>query len=117
MQPAEQRDPTLLLDMLTAARKCIAFTEDHTFESLRDDEQLQLASLRLIQIVGEAARHVSDQRRIDVPEVPWAEIIGMRHRLVHDYGGIHLPTVWKTIKQDLPELVAVLERQNLEPPA
>jgi len=63
----------------------------------------------LIQIIGEAATRVSREFTETHPEIPWAEITGMRHKVVHDYLGVDEDIVWQVATVDLPSLVAVLE--------
>jgi uncharacterized protein with HEPN domain len=66
-------------------------------------------------VIGEAARHVSQEFTDAHPEVPWPNIIGMRHKVVHDYLGVDEDIVWQVVTKDLPGLVSVL--QSLAPPA
>jgi uncharacterized protein with HEPN domain len=73
------------------------------------DITLRLALTHLIQVIGEAAQHVSEKFKQSHPEVPWHEIIGMRHRIVHDYLNVDEDVVWQVTKEDLPSLLAVLE--------
>ncbi len=73
------------------------------------DETLRLALLHLIQVIGEAARNVSTARRDQHPEIPWRLIVGMRHKLVHDYMEVDEDLVWKTTTEDLPGLIKALE--------
>jgi uncharacterized protein with HEPN domain len=74
------------------------------------DDDVQLALIHLVQMIGEAARHVSLEGQSDIPEIPWREIIGMRNRIVHDYLGVDEEVVWEVVTGDLPLLVEVLER-------
>jgi uncharacterized protein with HEPN domain len=74
------------------------------------DENLHLACVHLVQVIGEAASRVSAETRARNPEVPWRQIIGMRHRVVHGYLEVDLEIVWQVISDDLPELIAVLGR-------
>ena len=69
-----------------------------------------------MEIVGEAATHVSEPQRRRLPELPWERIVGMRNRLVHAYFDINLDIVWKTVREDLPELIALLESTILDKP-
>ena len=73
------------------------------------NEMLRLALRHLIQTTGEAARKVPDSLRAKMPGVPWARIVGMRHRIVHDYDNIDDDVVWQVVTDDLPKLVAMLE--------
>jgi uncharacterized protein with HEPN domain len=74
------------------------------------DETLQLAVVHQIQVVGEAARLVSETTRQSVAEIPWKQIVGMRHRIVHDYTDIDLDIVWEVAKAHLPSLVESLKK-------
>jgi len=96
--------------MLLASRKIRNLTQDLSWELFQSDEMAQHAMMRLIQIIGEAAGKVSEEYQQEHPAIPWAGIIGMRHRLVHDYFNIILEKVWDVIEKDIPELI-----HNLEP--
>jgi uncharacterized protein with HEPN domain len=109
------RDDAYLLDMLVAARKACAFCAEAAWERFEEDELLQNATIRMLEIIGEAAARISAQTKAAHPEVPWKEVIGMRHRLVHEYFRINSRTVWETVQNDLPRLVAAIE--PLVPPA
>jgi uncharacterized protein with HEPN domain len=81
------RDDACVLDMLIAARKIRAFTEGVTRDRFLWDELMQHGIMRLIEILGEAARHVSDSFKANHPEIPWRQIIGMRNRMVTNTSG------------------------------
>ena len=66
--------------------------------------------IRRIEIIGEAARHVSETFRARHPEIPWTQIIGQRNILAHEYGEILLDRVWRTAKDSIPELEKLLNR-------
>ena len=68
-----------------------------------------LALIHLVQVIGEAARQVSRDFTVTHPEVPWENIIGMRHKVVHDYLGVDEDIVWQVVTGDLPKLVESLE--------
>ncbi len=103
------RDDAYLLDMLLAARKIMQFSHDVTSEQFQHDEMMQHGMMRLIQIIGEAARKVSPQFQQDHPQIPWRRITGMRHRLVHEYFRIISEKVWEAIERDVPALIPLLE--------
>jgi uncharacterized protein with HEPN domain len=104
-----QRDDAYLLDMLIAARKAIAFLEDMTWEAFAASELHQSAVIRPLEIIGEAAGRMSPATREAHPEIPWTKMIGMRNRLIHEYFRVDLATVWDTVQDDLPPLIAMLE--------
>ncbi len=102
-------DAIYLLDMLLAARDAMEFACRLTFSQFAQSRLDQLAILKSIEIVGEAASHLSADTRNEHPGIPWREIIGMRNRLVHVYFDIDLRLVWDTVQNDLPALIVQLE--------
>lgn len=90
--------------MLDAAAKIAAWVEDVDKASFGDNELLQAAIAYEIQIIGEAAYHLTDEFKQQSPEIPWHKITGMRHRLVHDYFDIDVDVVWEVAIARLPEL-------------
>ncbi len=103
------RDEAYLLDILLAARKIGVFTRGYDAEKFAADEVMQHAVMRLIQIIGEAARKVSPEFQEAHPEIPWTQIIGMRNRLVHEYFRVVTEIVWEVVARDLPALIPLLE--------
>ncbi|RMD93668.1 MAG: DUF86 domain-containing protein [Calditrichaeota bacterium] len=89
--------------MLDAAKEAIAFARQAS-------RKLTLALVKDVEIIGEAAYQVSEAARKRLPEIPWADILGMRNRLVHAYFDINLNILWNTVKQDLPPLVEALQK-------
>lgn len=73
-------------------------------EAFERDELIQGWFVRHLQIVGEAARSMPEDIRSQAPDIPWKDIVGMRHILVHDYFGINTDIVWGVIERDLPVL-------------
>ncbi len=104
-----RRDEAYLLDILIAARKALRFLEGMSWEDFQQSELHQNAVMRPLEIIGEAARRVSQQTRDAHPEIPWEEMIGMRNRLIHEYFRVNLKTVWDTVHNDLPSLIALIE--------
>jgi len=78
------------------------------------DENLRLALAHLVQTLGESARRVSLAFQKLHPEIPWSAIIGMRHKVVHDYLHVDFDIVWGVATQDLPSLINDLRK--LAPP-
>lgn len=104
------RDRAYLLDILEAARLAISYIEGKAEEEFFADVQCQDSVIRRLEIIGEAARRISEETRAAHPELPWSEMIGMRNILIHEYDDVDLPIVWKTIQSELPGIVAKVER-------
>lgn len=105
------KDDNLYLGhMLDSARKACDKIRGVDRASFDADENLRLSLVYLVQIIGEAARRVSLETCSAHPEIPWREIIGMRHKIVHEYMSIDEDIVWVVVNQDLPALVEALSR-------
>lgn len=96
--------------MLDYAQEAITLVQGKSRADLDSDRLLNLALVRLIEMVGEAANRVPPGERAQYPEIPWAQIIGMRNRLIHGYDFVDFDVLWQTVVEDLPGLVAVLKR-------
>ena len=96
--------------MVDAARKVVEKTRGIDRDTFDRDENLRLAVVHLIQVVGEAARRVSAEGRAAHPEIPWRRITGMRHKIVHDYLDVDEDIVWEVATVDLPSLMVHLIR-------
>lgn len=103
-------DLVRLRHMLDAARKATSLVERRERSDLDKDEMLALALVRLLEILGEAAKRVSKEVRADHPQVAWPAIAGTRDRLIHGYFEVDLDIVWSIVTRDLPPLIAALER-------
>lgn len=109
------RDLVYVGHALDMARKAVNKTQGISRDAYDADENLRFALIHLIQIIGEAGCHVSLEFCDNHPEIRWADIIGMRHKVVHDYLGVDEDIVWQVVTADLPKLVAALE--PIVPPA
>ena len=103
-------DPTRIRHMLDATREAMSFASGHTRSDLDSDRMLVMALMKEIEVIGEAASHVSQEYRSNHPEIPWQDAIDMRNRLVHVYFSIDVAVVWDTVVEDLPPLQAALEK-------
>ena len=103
-------DITRMHHMLDAASKALEFTRNCGRDDLDRDEKLSLSIVRLLEVLGEAAKSVSDRCREQHPEIPWRQIGGTRNRLIHGYFDVDLDIVWKIVSTDLPVLVTKLEK-------
>jgi len=80
------------------------FVKGVTKESFLENKEKQYAIIRAIEIIGESVKNLPDSFRKEHSEIPWIKIAGMRDKLMHHYFGVNLNTVWKVIKEDLPDL-------------
>jgi uncharacterized protein with HEPN domain len=96
--------------MLDAAREAQGFAASRSRSDLDHDRLMLLALVKVVEIIGEAASRVSAETQLEWPDIPWQDIVAMRHRLTHGYFDIDIDIVWSTVIEDLPPLVAQLER-------
>ena len=97
-----------LEDMIRFAERVLAYTEGFDIDSFVASGMTYDASLRNLELIGEAASHIPNEVRISHPEIPWRMIVATRNRLIHGYLGIDNDTLWSIISQELPELLTKL---------
>ncbi len=100
--------------MLDHAAEAVQLVRGHTREDLDTDRLLALAAARLLEIVGEAAGRVSRDFRERHDAIPWADIVGLRNRLIHGYDSVDHDILWDILTADLPPLVAHLRDALVE---
>jgi uncharacterized protein with HEPN domain len=110
-------DREWLTDMLEYSRKAVRHLETHDAKTLVTDDKALLAVSHAIQVVGEAANHVSEEGRRALHDIPWNDVIGMRHRLVHGYRTGSTQVIVDTVKEHLPRLILILVRALGDEPA
>ncbi|MBL7222064.1 MAG: DUF86 domain-containing protein [Phycisphaerae bacterium] len=101
-------DLSRLRHMLESAVEAVSYTEGRTRGDLDRDRMMVHSLVRCIEILGEAASRVSADKRSELSDIPWTDIISMRNRLIHGYFDIDLNLVWDTIVDDLPPLITSL---------
>lgn len=103
-------DSVRIRHILDAAREAISFADDRSRTDLDTDRKLNLSLVRLLEIIGEAARGISEEFRQTHSDLPWNKMIGMRDRLIHGYFDVNLDVVWETVTKDIPLLIDQLEK-------
>jgi uncharacterized protein with HEPN domain len=93
-----------LRDIQESVEKALSFVEGMDGDDFLQDEKTVYAVIRALEIVGEAAKKIPDEIRGKYPNIPWREMAGMRDKLIHDYFGVNLKLIWKTVQEDLPPL-------------
>ena len=102
-------DRASLVDMRNHAREAVVLLRGTSLNELADNRLLELALLKLVEIVGEAASRVSFSTRHRYKEIPWQQTVGMRSRLVPKCEELSLEGLWDKIDNDLPPLIEKLE--------
>jgi len=97
-----------LQDILDAIAAIERFTAGMNVDELEQDEKTLFAVSRAFEIIGEAVKNIPETFRAQHPEIPWKAIAGMRDKLIHNYWGIDIQVLWKTIHQDLPRLKVMI---------
>lgn len=103
-------DLSRLRHMRDAAREILEFMEDESRDSLDSNRMLQMAVIKELEIIGEAANNISPEVKSQYFELPWRQIIGMRNRLVHVYFGVDVDLIWQTVRENLVPLIEELEQ-------
>ena len=105
----DKLDEVRLRHMLDAAREALSFIEGISRPELDVNRMLVLSLVKEVEIIGEAAYRTSESTQNEFPAIPWADVIGMRHRLVHAYFDINLDVLWRTLVEDIPLLIPAIE--------
>lgn len=93
-----------LRDIQQAADDALGFVEGMDLSVFSADRRTNLAVVRALEIIGEAARHIPASNRRRFPQVPWQDMIAMRNKLIHEYFGVDLEVLWRTVQEDRPQL-------------
>jgi len=104
-----KNDQVYIEHILEAIERIEKYTEELDEQEFRETDMVQDAVVRQIEVIGEATKQLSDEKREEHPEIPWKDIAGMRDNLIHNYFGVDLEQVWQTVKQDIPHLKNTLE--------
>ena len=99
-----RREASFLQDILAACKKIEAIAAATTEEGFLSDEVLPAAVLHHLTVIGEAIHRLSTEIRTRHPEVPWQQIVAVRHRIVHAYFDLDWQILWNTAMDDIPQL-------------
>ena len=111
MADSARTEQERLADILLHARQTWRFAQETGFvrERLDDNPMYRCATIRGIEVMGEAAKYISKETRGKFPQVEWKKMAGMRDVLIHDYYDVRLDIVWKTVTKSIPPLIQALE--------
>jgi len=94
----------LLSDMLDAIHRVEQYTGGMSFDAFSKDQKSIDAVVRNLEIIGEAANRLPDDFKERHSSVEWHKVVGLRHRIIHEYFGIDLQIIWQIVHVDLPTL-------------
>lgn len=106
---SKRGDSELLLDIKEAIRRISDYTGELDYDEFLGEEKTQDAVIRNLEIIGEASKNLSLAIKNKCDNIPWKEMAGLRDRLIHQYFGVNIDTVWKIIRQELPGLLAKIK--------
>lgn len=107
----EKKDLNRLSHMLESAQVICQHMAKKTLSNLEKDRLLLGGVIRELLLIGEAANAVSPETKEKISEIPLKKVIGMRNLLIHGYFDISYKIIWSTVIEDIPKLIAILEKQ------
>ena len=99
-----------LQDILDAVNDIERFVADMSYEQFIKDKKTLNAVVRSIEVIGEASKRLPLSLKAKNSELPWREITGMRDKLIHAYFGMDTETIWKTVKENIPQLKQTIKK-------
>lgn len=107
--PFTSRDSVYLADILKSAQIALNYVQHVEFDAFQQDVRTQDAVLYRFTVMGEAARRISEAYKLEHPQLPWREMLGMRNIVVHKYTRVRIIRVWEAVVRDLPALITQIE--------
>ena len=103
-------DKQRLAHILDAISEIETYTRNVNMEDFLKNSMMRFASIKQVEIIGEAANYITPETKQLFPQIQWKEIIGMRHILIHEYFGVDTNLVWQVITNDIPELKNIVSQ-------
>ncbi|MBI2436982.1 MAG: DUF86 domain-containing protein [Candidatus Magasanikbacteria bacterium] len=100
----KNKDALYKQHILDAIMRIKKYTTLASYDEFISNEMMYSAVIRELEIIGEAAKQMSEEGRVHIKGIPWPSIISTRNRLIHEYFGVDLETVWHTVQYDLDVL-------------
>ncbi len=99
-----RNDILYINDILSSINAIEEFVSDMDFKAFSNDRKTSSASIRELEIIGEAVGKISVELKNEYPEIDWRDIKDLRNLLIHEYFGIDLEIIWNIIIKDIPTL-------------
>ena len=96
-------------DIIGAIDKAMNFVKNISYEEFIQDDKTVFAVVRALEIIGEAVKNIPDDIRKNYREIPWKDMAGMRDKFIHEYFGVKLSIVWRTVKEEISPLKPIFE--------
>lgn len=104
-----RNDKAYVWDMLQAAREIVEFVSGMVESEFSVDRKTRYAVERQLIVIGEAAHHLSDEFKVQNPDIPWSKLIALRNIIAHEYGEILVERIWNISQSGVPELLNQLQ--------
>jgi len=95
--------------IITSVNDIEEFTKGMDFDDFIRDRKTVFAVIRGMEVIGEAAKHIPNSARNKYPGIPWKDMTAMRDKITHEYFGVNLKVIWKTAKEDIPQLKPLVQ--------
>ena len=119
MAKRKRNELVFLEDIVECINKIAEYIDNVSEKEFKDNSEKQDAVIRRIEIIGEAAKNISENTRMQYSEIPWRAIAGMRDVVIHQYFGVTVGLVWRVATTDLPSLkpdiVKIIAKKNKKP--
>ena len=97
-------------DIIEAMNEAQNFVKDMEYEDFLKDTKTVYAVIRALEIIGEAVKKIPVPIKSAYSQIPWKDMAGMRDKVIHEYSGVDLKRVWRTVRKDIPDLKPIFEK-------
>lgn len=107
---SKRGDEDYLKDIREALKRIVSYRGIISYDEFLQDYKTQDATVRNLEIVGEAAKNITERFKQEHPQIPWHELAGVRDRLIHHYFGVNYDIVWGIITEEVPKLIKEIDK-------
>ena len=106
----KKRPSKILDDMLDSLNQISKYTKDLTFDDFENSRMVTDATIRNLEILGEASKLLPEDIKNKYPDIPWRKIVAIRNKVIHEYGVVNLEIIWEIVRNELPTLKDKLQK-------